>query len=247
MKTIEVIQSRIDHAQPMDFGSVFGASIELFKKSWIHGFVYNLMQVLLMLPFLLIIYIPILLMVFAENDGFNSDVSSVRAFFASFSVLYLIVIIVGAFVVNAVVLCLNAAFYCILDNLDRGLEARTADLFQFLKAPYLTKAFLLVLATMLISLIATLLCVLPVLYVLVPIYYFTVVFAFNPDMSVSDIINIGFRLGNKKWLLSFGLIIVSSLLASAVGSLLCFVGVLVTAAFVYHPVYLIYRDVIGTD
>ena len=36
MKTIEVIQSRIDHAQPMDFGSVFGASIELFKKSWMN-------------------------------------------------------------------------------------------------------------------------------------------------------------------------------------------------------------------
>jgi len=52
-------------------------------------------------------------------------------------------------------------------------------------------------------------------------------------------------LGNKKWLIAFGLIIVSSVLAEVVGFLLCFVGLLFTATFVYHPLYIIYKEIIG--
>ncbi len=49
----------------------------------------------------------------------------------------------------------------------------------------------------------------------------------------------------EKWLLAFGLIIISSILASIVGMILCGIGSLFTAAFVYHPVYIIYKEVIG--
>jgi uncharacterized membrane protein len=77
--------------------------------------------------------------------------------------------------------------------------------------------------------------------------YFSFFFAFNPDLSVGDIVKASFGLGNKKWLISFGLLIVSSLLAQIVGLLLCLVGVFFTAAFVYHPTYLIYKHVIGFD
>ena len=80
---------------------------------------------------------------------------------------------------------------------------------------------------------------------MIPVSYFAIVFAFNPELSVGEVIKVGFKLGNKKWLLSFGLIIVASLLAQIVGFLLCGIGMLFTATFVYHPIYFIYKNVIG--
>ncbi|MBQ0788328.1 MAG: hypothetical protein KBT69_12555, partial [Oceanihabitans sp.] len=64
---------------------------------------------------------------------------------------------------------------------------------------------------------------------------------------VSEIVKSGFALGNKKWLISFGLIIVSSLLASMVGMIMCFIGIFVTASFAYIPAYYIYKESIGFD
>ena len=72
-------------------------------------------------------------------------------------------------------------------------------------------------------------------------------FAFNPEFSVGEIVKGSFAIGNKKWLLVFGLLIVSSLLAQIVGMILCGIGVFFTAAFVYHPIYLVYKNVVGFE
>ena len=80
---------------------------------------------------------------------------------------------------------------------------------------------------------------------MVPVALINVIYAFNPDMEASDIVKLGFKLGNKKWLITFGLMLVAGLLAQIVGMIMCFVGVFVTAAFAYLPQYFIYKDVIG--
>ena len=98
-----------------------------------------------------------------------------------------------------------------------------------------------------ISIIAALLCYVPIFYVIVPLSYFAIVFAFNSELTVGEIVKVSFKLGNKKWLLTFGLILVSSILAQIVGFLACGIGVLFTATFVYHPIYLIYKEIIGFD
>ena len=103
------------------------------------------------------------------------------------------------------------------------------------------------LATVGIVIIAVLLCYVPIFYALVPLSFINMVFAFNPDLTAGDIVKASFKLGNKKWLLAFGLIIISSILAQIVGMIMCFVGVLFTAAFVYHPTYLIYKEDIGFE
>jgi uncharacterized membrane protein len=72
-------------------------------------------------------------------------------------------------------------------------------------------------------------------------------FAFNPELSASNIIKASFGLGNKKWLLAFGLIIISSILAQIIGFLMCFIGLFVTSSFVYLPIYFIYKEVVGFD
>ena len=91
---------------------------------------------------------------------------------------------------------------------------------------------------------ASLLCFLPAIYVAVPLQVAVVIRAFNPHLSIGDLYKVAFELGNKKWFLIFGLIIVATLLAF-VGFLACGIGILFTAAFVYIPIYIVYKDVIG--
>ena len=121
------------------------------------------------------------------------------------------------------------------------------DFFFFLRRPYFTKTFSLSLAYLGISIAAALLCFLPLIYALVPLNLLFVVYAFNPDLSVRNLINISFELGAKKWFITFGLVIVASLLAQIVGVLLCGIGIFVTSSFVIIPLYFVYKDVIGFE
>lgn len=134
-----------------------------------------------------------------------------------------------------------------MKKMDFNESVTTSDFFYFLKGKYLSKTFALMLVSILIAIPSALLCYVPLIYVIVPMSFFVIMFAFNPELSVGDIVKVSFKLGNKKWLLAFGLMIISSLVAQIVGLVLCGIGVLFTSAFVYHPVYLIYKDVIGFD
>jgi len=139
---------------------------------------------------------------------------------------------------------LKAAFYriCRLKDLEQmGKE----DYFYFFKKPYLAKTMKLGLVFSGISMLAALFCVLPIIYVIVPLSLMIVIYAFNPEMSISDIVKLGFDLGNKKWLITFGLMFVSGFLAGIIGMLMCGIGIYVTASFSYLPPYFIYKDVIG--
>ena len=118
---------------------------------------------------------------------------------------------------------------------------------MFFKSKYIVKAFILSIATTLIAVVAALACYLPLFYVIIPLTLLIVIFSFNPDLSVGDLIKLSFKLGTKKWLVTFGLVIVSSILAEVVGLLLCGIGIFATASFIYLPTYYIYKDVIGFD
>jgi len=245
MNTIDYLQEKINNAKELDFGTIFSASIELFKKTWMQGFLLQMFNIIIMLPLIIILYIPLVTMIIAEAQSGNTSPGMYSDFFAGMSFLYILFIIVGVFVLGAVQMALQAAFFRIMRNLDEGKTIKTSDFFCFINGEYLSKTFMLMLVTVLIAIPSVLLCYIPLIYMMVPFSLFALIFAFNPELSVGDIVKVSFKLGHKKWLLTFGLIIVSSFLAQIVGMLLCGVGVFFTAAFVYHPVYLIYKDVIG--
>jgi hypothetical protein len=245
--TISQLEEKIQNAMALDFGTIFSESIELFKKTWVQGFLLQIFNLVIALPFIIILYVPLIGFVLANAENGYDDSETLSAFFAGMSVLYILFLIVGIFVLGAVQVALNAAFFRIMKKLDHNEATTTNDFFYFLKGKYLSKAFILMIVSILISIPAVILCYIPFIYVIVPMSYFSFFFAFNPDLSVGDIVKASFGLGNKKWLISFGLLIVSSLLAQIVGLLLCLVGVFFTAAFVYHPTYLIYKHVIGFD
>jgi hypothetical protein len=247
--SVTEIQRRIQDAKDLDFGTIFNQSIDLFKKVWVQGLVTLLLTMVLAIPIVMVFYIPMMVMGISEAytnslNGYDStthsDISPIMLLVMG--VLYLVMIVL----VSAIGFALKAAFYriCKLKDLEQmGKE----DYFYFLKKPYLGKTVKLSLAYTGISLLAALLCFLPLIYALVPLTLMTVVYAFNPDKSISEIINLSFKLGNKKWLITFGLLIVSGLLAGILGFLMCGVGIYVTSSFSYLPSYFIYKDVVGFD
>lgn len=245
MNTVESLLKKIEQAKELNFGSIFNDSIELFKKTWLQGFLFFLFTLIIMLPLIIMLYVPMIGLIIAQQDAGYAGDEAFSSFFAGISVVYVLFVIVGIFVLGAISVALNAGFYRIMRLLDNNQSVTTTDFFYFIKTKYLSKIFVLMLASMGITLLAALLCYLPIIYVMIPVSYFAIVFAFNPELSVGEVIKVGFKLGNKKWLLSFGLIIVASLLAQIVGFLLCGIGMLFTATFVYHPIYFIYKNVIG--
>lgn len=246
MSTVNTLIEKINSAKSLDFGNIFSDSIELFKKTWLQGFLLQLFTLLVMLPLIIVLYIPLIAAIIAQQEsGYANE--SFESFIAGISVLYIVFILAGVLVLGAISVGLNAGFYRIMRKLDNNEVTTTSDFFYFIKGKYLSKIFILMLASFGIAIVAALLCYLPVFYVMVPLSLFAIVLAFNPELSVGEIVKVSFKLGNKKWLLIFGLLLLSGLLAEIVGLMLCGIGLLFTAAFPYHPIYLIYKEVIGFD
>ncbi|WP_296383795.1 hypothetical protein [Winogradskyella sp.] len=246
---VREFQQRIQNAKDLDFGTIFNQSTELFKKVWVQGLVTILLNMVLAIPIIMIVYIPLIFMGFFDAYSSNYDPYDpyVQPEFSPIVLILMVVIYIFMIIAMSTIgFGLKAAFYriCKMKDLDQmGKE----DYFYFFKKPYLTKTIKLGLAFSGISMLAALLCFLPILYVIVPLSFMIIIYAFNPDLSVSDIIKLGFDLGNRKWLIAFGLTIVTGFLAGIVGMLMCFVGIYVTASFSYLPQYFIYKDVIGFE
>lgn len=240
-------QSKVANAPDLDFGTIFNQSIELFKKSWLQGFLMQLFIFILVLPFMIILYVPFVLMIINQTESGQLDPSSMDGFFAGFSILYILLFFIGLLVIAAMQMALNAAFFRILRSLDEGREVKTSDLFYFMNGRYFGKILLLMLVTLLIAVPAALFFYLPLIYVMVPISFFSIIFAFNSAWSIGDIVSSGFRLGNKKWLLTFGLFVVSYAAIMILSFVSCGLGGLFLAPFMYHPIYFIYKGTVGFD
>jgi hypothetical protein len=82
--------------------------------------------------------------------------------------------------------------------------------------------------------------------VFVPISYFAVILAHHPHLSEMEIVKASFALGNKKWPLTFGTMLVAGLMGM-LGIIGCGIGVVFTISIVYLPPFLIYKNAIGFD
>ena len=97
-----------------------------------------------------------------------------------------------------------------------------------------------------IAIVAQLLWVLPYIYAYIPLSFFAIVFANNPELSEMEIVKLSFNIGTKKWLLTFGLMFITGIIGM-LGMVACFIGVLFTMSIVYLPVYFVYKNVVGFD
>ena len=244
------IFKKIEQSSSIDFGDIFSKSFELYKKVWVHGFVHVLLSLVVLIPFFIVLYVPILIM--AGLDGlhtykgdFELYENEIGAMSVGFVFLFLFLILAMSIISAALQMGINAHFFTICKKVDYG-EPEDSKYFMFLKGKYLGKLLGLVCASIGIALLAMLLCYFPVFYVMVPLQLLIVIFAFNPDLSVSEIIKASFRLGNKYWFIIFGLMFISGFLAQ-LEMFFCFVGIFFTISFVYIPLYYVYKDSIGFE
>jgi hypothetical protein len=80
MKVIE-IQKRIKNAKDLDFGMQFSLSIALFKKVWVQGLVVLLLNMIMVIPVLMVVYMSLILTGFFEtySSNFNPNDPSLEA------------------------------------------------------------------------------------------------------------------------------------------------------------------------
>lgn len=238
MYTLDPLLQKISNAKPLDFGDIINNSIELFKKVWLKGFLVVLLMVIaaiiISFVFQLIGLAP---KTFDINNGF--DLESLSSFYSQ-NVLYSIP---QTILVSTLTLAFVAAFYRICKQIDSG-ETGNDDYFYFFNKEYFTKVFMLGIIYTLIATVAQLLFLIPYIYVFVPLSYFAVILAFNPDLSETEIVKASFALGNKKWLITFGTMFVMGIIGM-LGMLGCGIGLLFTISIVYLPVFLIYKEVLG--
>ncbi len=237
---------RINENKHVDFGETFNNAFELFKKVFAYGLLLVVLQVLFVLPLIAVLYFPLLSMGILESYGDSVYDSSFdfKAVSAGVLILFFIWALAVIFVIQAIAMALNAGFLKICKAADDGEIIDIKLFFTYFKSTYLSKLFVLSIASAGISILALLLCVLPIFYVMVPIYLFAVIFAFNPELSVSEIIKSSFKLGNKKWLVIFGLIMVIAVCVQILAYVTCGLGSLLSF-FTMLALYNVYKKAIG--
>lgn len=238
------IQQKISNAPALDFGDIFNKSVELFKKSWLYGLLLELIILIITLPFIIVIYGPLVVAFVAQLKNREFDSSVFSSLFTGFTIFYLVIFVLGILAAAVFQMALQAGFFRIINQIDEGKEVKASDLFFFLKGRYFGSVTLLMLATVLIALIAALLCYVPLIYAFIPLSFFIIVFAFNSEMSIGDIVKISFSLGTKKWLISFGLFIVTYFLVILLTIITCGIGALFLSPFIYLPLYFVYKQVV---
>jgi len=239
---------KIENSKPPEFSNILSKSFELYKKVLSKGVIHVLISLLIVIPFLIILYAPLLpaYIDMIQNAG---DPYYRPSFFEDYSIVMIIVWILGVFVLSFVMQVFNISifghFLKILKNEDLGIQEETGGYFAIAKVHF-GKIILLSLANMGIVFLAMLACYFPVFYVMVPLQLTIPIFIFNQDLGVRDIIKVAFKLGNKYWLLIFGLIFVSGII-SALGMIACYIGLIATLFFSYIVTSYIYKDTIGFE
>jgi len=242
------IFQRIENSARPDFGDILSKGFELFQKLFKEAVMHGLVSLLVLIPFIIVVYIPIIPMYIEmlQNAGDPYYTPSALDDYTPMMIIgWMILVFILSFVMQVVTMSITVHFYKVTKNTDMGTNDETGGYFDLLKNNF-GKLMMLTLATFGISILAMLLCFLPLIYIMVPMQLILPILAFNEKLSVSDIIKAAFKLGNKYWLIAFGLIWLSSLIAQ-LGIILCGIGIVFTAYFVHIVVYYFYKDSVGFD
>lgn len=247
MFSFQSLLSKIQVASTIDFGDLFNESVTLFKKVWVQGLILQLFSILIMLPFIIIFYVPYFQLVLENSSNGVMDSAAlgqelIDAYGSSLLWIYLVMLL-GSLVSYVLYL----GFYRIVKQIDHGQAFVFSELFHFFKAASIGKSFGLAVTHMFISILATLLCFLPIIYAIVPLMFLLPVFAYNSNLSTSEIVKVSFALGNKKWGITFLTLILNGILIYVIAIVTCGLGTLFVSCFLYLPQYIIYKKVIGFD
>ena len=247
MYSFQTLITKIQSSKPIDFGDLFNASLNLFKKVWVQGLLLQLLSVIIMLPFIILFYMPYFNMVLENSsNGVMDSVALSQALIDEYgaSLVWIYLLMLAVSVVSSL---LYLGFYKIIKAMDHGELFVISDFFYFFKAPYVGKAIVFLLAYLGITILAALLCLFPLIYAIVPLLFMLPFFVYNTHLSNLEIIKLAFSLGHKKWGLTFLTLILNSILLYVVILVTCGLGSLFFSFFLYLPQYIIYKKVIGFE
>ncbi|MBM1104639.1 hypothetical protein JQC67_00680 [Aurantibacter crassamenti] len=231
----ETVINKINEKPNLDFGSIFSRSIDLFKLVWVQGLVTLLLTMVCMLPFYIILYLPMIAMGISSPETLQAGELPPAT-----AVMMFVLMPFFMLAVMIISIALNAAFLRICKQKDLN-EMAKENYFYYLKGKNLGKLLQLSLLCLAISILGMLACGVGLIYVVVPMSLIPAFLAFDEELSPMEMVKASFKLGNKNWLVIFGLIIVMSFIAQ-LGMILCFIGVLFTAMLAKVPVYFMYKD-----
>ncbi|MDG1728510.1 MAG: hypothetical protein P8K68_05315 [Algibacter sp.] len=240
MHTYESLEKKIENAKDLNFSNLLDSVIELFKRLWLKG----LILVLLVVSFAIVVNILFSIIGLAPKNNLDIEGLDFDGFFSFYSDT-IIASIPQTILVSTLTMAFVAAFYRMCKQHVLG-EQVVDDYFYFLKKEYFSKLLMLGIIHTGIAAVTQYLFMIPYIYAFVRLAYFTIIFANNPDLSEGEIVKASFKIGNKKWLISFGTLFVAGLLGM-LGIIGCGIGVLLTISIVYLPVFFIYKEVIGFE
>ena len=238
--SLETVNQKITEKPSLEFGVIFSESIELFKKVWLQGFITLLLTFITILPFYIMIYIPMIAAGITDPEMLKSEEMPPMVILGM--VLLMPVFLLGVLTFG---LALNAAFLRICKQKDLN-EVVSEDYFYFFKEGRLGKILKVALVMLGLILLAGLTCGLGIVYLIVPMSLFPAFLAFNNELTAKDMVRASFSLGNKNWLVIFGLVLVMSIVAE-LGVILCCLGILFTAMLAKVPAYFMYKYGVGFD
>ena len=242
------IFEKIESANTPDFGDIIGKSFELFKNVFVEAAKHAGVSILIMIPFILVVYIPFMPMYIEMIQHAGDPYYTLDPFedYETITIVgWAVMVFLLSFLLQPLVISIMAHFYRICKNVDMGTQDPVGGYFDLVKKQY-GKLLLLTIATTGIALLAMLLCYLPLFYVIVPLQLTYPILFFNDRLSVGQVIRASFVLGNKFWLVAFGLIFISAFI-SMLGMVLCIIGVIVTAYYQHIVMYFFYKDTVGFE
>lgn len=232
------IIGKIEESSPLNFGNIFSRSIELFKQVWLQGFITLILTLITILPFYILMYAPLL------SAGITDpEIIKTEGFPPEIIVPMIVLIPICVLGMMMMGLILNAGFLRICKQKDFN-ESGKENYFFYFKKEYIGKTMLLSLMMLGLGLLGMLMCGIGIIYMVVPLSLFPAFLAFDEELTATEIVKSSFGLGNKNWLIIFGLVLLMGLLAE-LGILLCCIGILFTAMLAKIPIYYVYKDGIG--
>lgn len=130
---LETLQQKIQERPSLDFGAIFSASIGLFKKVWMQGFIVLLLTFITILPFYAMLYTPIIAAGITDSELMRSN-ELPTAVVVGLAILFPFVLL-GVMTFS---LALNAAFLIICRQYDAD-EPNNDEYFYFFKQGRLGK------------------------------------------------------------------------------------------------------------
>lgn len=235
-----LISFKIENSKPMDFGDILSKSFDLFQKVWVQGFLMVLVMFVVMMAVVGIIVFPLTIFTNGEFIDLENTSKVIEG------IILIVSMIMLFFVIFAIMIGFTAGFFTVCKEKDLGENSGSGDLFRFFSRKYILKTYILGTIYFGIMIVGYALCFFPLLYLSVPLSYLIVIYAFNPELSVSEIVKLSFKIGNKNWIMTFLLTLVAGMIAQ-MGVFLCGVGILFTVAYTYVPMYLSYKAFVGFE